>query len=106
MIYDVRTYDLKPGKVPEYMAVVREVGLPIRRDHGGRLVGWYYSVMGEINQVIHIWAYEDFGQMEEEGKAFRGDPRWINEYVPRVEPLLVRQRNQIMKAAEFAPQAV
>ncbi len=106
MIYDVRIYDLKPGKVPEYIEVVREVGLQIRKDHGGRLVGWYYTVMGEINQVIHIWAYEDLAHMEEVGKAFRSDPRWINEYVPRVEPLLVRQRNQLMKAADFAPEPV
>ena len=103
MIFDVRTYDFKPGTVPEYMAAVREVGVPVRASHGVKLVGWYYTEIGQLNQVMHIWAYDNYDDMLKKRQAFASDPRWINEYLPRVQKLLVSQRNQIMTASDFSP---
>lgn len=103
MIYDVRIYDLKPGKVNEYMAAVKEVGLPVRVSHGVNLAGWYYTEIGNLNQVIHIWGYQDIEDFETKFDAVRSDPRWINDYIPRVRPLIASQRNQIMHGAEFFP---
>ena len=103
MIYDVRIYEFKPGMVDEYMAAVREIGLPIRQSHGVKLIGWYYSEIGTLNQVIHIWGYEDVEDLEKKMEAVRTDPRWVNDYLPRVQPLLLSQKNQIMSASEFSP---
>ncbi len=105
MIYDVRTYDLKHGKVNEYMDAVREVALPLRNEYGVELAGWFYTIIGPITQVIHIWAYDSLAHMEEVKGRVEADPRWSEEYLPRVQPLLVNARDQIMKAADFAPQA-
>ena len=103
MIYDMRIYELKPGTLPEYMAAVREIGLPVRQSHGVKLAGWYYTDIGTLNQAIHIWAYEDAADLEKKMKAVRTDPRWVNEYVPRVQKLLVSQKNQIMLGPDFFP---
>lgn len=104
MIYDLRIYDLKPGSVPQYMAAVREWALPIRSDYGVKLVGWYYTEVGPLNQVVHIWGFRDWQHMQETKEQFRQDPRWRKEYLPRVEGLIVSQRNQIMRAADFSPE--
>ena len=48
MIYDVRIYDLKHGKVNEYMDAVREVALPLRKEYGVELAGWFYTIIGPI----------------------------------------------------------
>ena len=48
MIYDVRTYDLKMGKVQDYMDAVREVALPLRKENGINLAGWFYTIIGPI----------------------------------------------------------
>ena len=106
MIYDMRTYDFKPGALPQYMAAVRELGLPIRESHGVKLAGWYYTSIGELNQVVHIWAYDDLADYERKSDAFHSDPRWINEYVPKAQPLLVAQRDQIMNAPDFWPRRI
>jgi hypothetical protein len=103
LIYDVRIYDFKPGTVDQYMAAVREIGLPIRESHGIRLAGWFYGEVGTLNQVIHIWEYADMADFEKKSDAVRKDPRWFGEYVPRVQPLLVAQRNQIMNGPDFFP---
>ena len=101
MIYDMRTYDIAMGKTPEYMAAVREIALPVRESYGVKLAGWYYTDVGALNKVVHIWAYRHYAHFEEAREAFRTDERWVNDYVPRVKGIILRQENQIMLASDF-----
>ena len=104
MIYDMRTYDLKPGSLQAYMSAVREVALPVRQRYGIKLAGWYYADIGTLNRVVHIWAFRDWQHLEEGKRQFRSDPQWINDYVPRVLPLIVQQQSQLCLAADFSPE--
>ena len=97
----MRTYDIAMGKTPEYMAAVQEVALPVRESYGVKLAGWYYTDIGALNRVVHIWAYRDYAHFEEAREAFRTDERWLNDYVPRVKGIVLRQENQIMRASDF-----
>ena len=97
----MRTYDIAMGKTPEYMAAVREIALPVRETYGIKLAGWYYTDIGALNKVVHIWAYRDYAHFEEAREAFRTDERWVNDYVPRVKGMILRQENQIMLASDF-----
>ena len=97
----MRMYDFNPGDVPKYMEAVREVALKIREDHGVKLAGWYYTDIGHLNRVVHIWAYNDYAHFEKAREAVRSDPRWEGEYVPRVRGLVVKQQDMIMKGADF-----
>ena len=97
----MRTYDIAMGKTPEYMAAVRDVALPVRESYGVKLAGWYYTDIGALNKVVHIWAYRDYAHFEEAREAFRTDERWLNDYVPRVKGIVLRQENQIMRASDF-----
>ncbi len=101
MIYDMRTYDLNPGALQAYMDAVREVALPLREDYGIKLAGWYYTDIGKLNRVVHIWAYRDYTHFDQARQAVRSDPRWVNEYLPRVKGLVARQQDQIMLASGF-----
>ena len=103
MIYDFRMYTLKPGATPEYMAAVEELALPIRRKHGVKLAGWYYSEIGELNQVVHIWAFNDEAHLIEAKAKVAQDPDWVEKYMPRVRPLIESQKTYLMKSPEFAP---
>ena len=104
-VYDMRIYQVKTAGLRQYMAAVREVGLPVRQSHGVRLAGWYYGEIGTLSQVIHIWAYEGMEDMDRKVQEVNSDPRWFKDYVPRVQPLLktqvTAQRTQIMKGADF-----
>ena len=97
----MRTYDIAMGKTPEYMAAVREIALPVRESYGVKLAGWYYTDVGALNRVVHIWAYRDYAHFEEAREAFRTDERWVNDYVPRVKGIVLRQENQLMLASDF-----
>jgi len=104
MIYDVRTYVIKPGKLQEYMKAVREVSLPLRRRNGVKLAGWYYTDTGPTNQVIHIWAYESLAEMEKAKAVIESDLIWTDKYIPLVQPLVESISSQIMSAADFSPE--
>ncbi|MCY4377644.1 MAG: NIPSNAP family protein [Spirochaetaceae bacterium] len=96
MIHDMRIYDVQPGAVPTYMAAVGDLALKIRKDHGVKLAGWYYTDIGPLNRIVHIWAYQDYAHFQEAREKVRTDPRWINEYLPRVKSLVVRQQDMMM----------
>jgi NIPSNAP len=104
MVYDFRMYTLKPGGIPEYMAAVKEIALPIRQKYGVKLAGWYYSEVGELNQVVHIWGFRDYEHMAEAKAKVAADPDWAGKYVPRVRPLIVAQKTYVMLSPDFAPQ--
>ena len=100
----MRSYDIVRGGLEAYMAAVREVGLPVRLRYGVKLAGWYHTEIGTLNRVVHIWAFRDWQHLSEGKRQLRQDPDWVQRYLPRVAPLIVRQSNQIMLAADFSPQ--
>ncbi len=103
MVYDFRMYTFKPGAVPQYMAAVEEVGVPTRKRHGVKLAGWFYSDVGDLNQVVHIWAFDNPKHLIEAKAAVAADPDWQGKYVPRVGGLLTAQKVSLMKSTDFAP---
>ena len=104
MIYDYRVYTFKPGAIPEYMAAVEELSIPIRAKYGIKLAGWYYSDIGQLNRVVHIWGYKDHAHLEEAKAQVAQDPDWTGKYLPRVRGLIEAQETFLMLSPNFAPQ--
>jgi len=102
MIVDHRTYTLKPGAVPEYVRLFEEFGLPVQMKHLGNLLGYYTSVIGPVNQVVHLWGYEDLADMERRRAARDADPAWA-EYRKKTREFVMYQENKILKPASFSP---
>jgi hypothetical protein len=103
-VYDFRMYTLKPGSTPDYMAAVRELALPIRQKYGVKLAGWYYSDIGDLNQVVHIWWFRDHAHMAEAKAKVAADPDWTQKYLPRVREFIVAQKTYLMLSPDFAPE--
>ena len=103
MIYDFRMYTLKPGGTPEYMKAVEEVALPIRQKYGVKLAGWYYSDVGELNTVVHIWGYRDYAHFDEAKAQVASDPDWRGKYLPMVPGLIMVQKTWLMLQTDFPP---
>ena len=60
MIYEVRTYTLKPGGVPQFEANFAEA-LPHREKYS-KLAAFWHTELGPLNQVIHVWPYADLDE--------------------------------------------
>ena len=55
MIYEVRTYDLKPGAIPQAEEAFAE-GLPHREKYSP-IAAFWHTDSGPLNQIIHVWGY-------------------------------------------------
>ena len=67
MIYEVRTYVLKPGSVPEFEENFAKA-LPHREKYS-KLGALWHTEFGVLNQVIHVWPYDSV----EERQRIRGE---------------------------------
>ena len=101
MFVEIRTYRLRNGTVPAYLAAVAE-GIAIQRRHLGALVGYYSSEIGPINQIVHIWAFASLDDREARRARLNADPEWIA-FLPRIRDLIEEAESEIMKPAAFSP---
>jgi len=102
MIVEQRTYTLYPGKTNEYLRIYQEEGLAVQTRVLGRLVGYYSSEIGVVNQLVHMWAYDDFNDRQKRRAALHAEPQW-QAYLPKVLPLIMRQETQILIPTAFSP---
>lgn len=102
MYYEMRTYTIKVGKTPEYLKHFEKVGLPIISKYA-KLIGWWYTDIGELNQLIHIWEYESLDDRKKKREALYQDEDWLNHFVPTAFPMLEKQESKMMYAANFSP---
>ncbi len=102
MIVEERTYTLEVGKVPEYLRLYEEEGLAIQTRILPRMVGYFSTELGTLNQVVHLWAYEDFEERTRKRAELVADEDW-QAYVAKVRPLILHQENRILIPAPFSP---
>ena len=100
MLVEERIYTLHPGKIPEYLKLYAEEGMPIQTRILPAMVGYYTSDIGTLNLVVHMWAYEDLKQRAECRARMMADPGW-QAYVKKVTPLFVHQESRILVPAPF-----
>ena len=102
MYHEIRTYRLKNGAIPQYLKVVGEEGIAIQKKHLGTLVGYYFSEIGPINEIVHIWAFSSLDDRERRRAALLADPDWLA-FLPKIRDLIEVAENKIMKPAAFSP---
>lgn len=100
MIYELRTYTLKQGSVPEVAKNSGAVGRDIRKDDYGKLEGYWVTEIGPLNQVMHLWSYKDLNERARLRGELAKNPRWNSEYVPLIRPNLVRQDIRLLNAVK------
>lgn len=102
MIVEERIYRLKTGTLPTYLRLVEEQGIAIQQRHLGHLIGYFHSEIGTLNQIVHLWAYEDFADRCRRRDALAADPAW-QAFVPQIQALMESMENKILKPAAFSP---
>lgn len=103
MIHELRTYTVKSGRAGEYAEQSGALGRPIRGDRYGRLVGYWTSDIGPLNQVVHLWEYADLAARAAARAGLARNERWVTEYLPVSAPLLETQENMILVPADWYP---
>lgn len=100
MILEERRYTLIPGGVPQYIAHYQALGRESQERHLGQMVGCFQSEVGELNQLVFLWRYENLADREARRTALLADAQFA-EFRQRVRGLLVQQKNCILNAVVF-----
>jgi hypothetical protein len=104
MIVDLRIYTVKPGRVAEFVAIYKQHGWAIQSRILGNCVGWYTTIEGELNTVVHMWGYASQADREARRAKMAADPEW-QVYLKKVGELglLEKMQNRIVVPTDFSP---
>ena len=90
MIYEFRTYDLTPGSVPEVMK--RFGDAYEKRKELSELAAFFYTEIGPLNQILHIWPYSDTKEREK----VRAEAVNSGVWPPKISDYILNQHVEIM----------
>ena len=98
MIHELRMYKCRPGGVAKAIEASGTVGRRIREgDKYGKLEGHWSSEFGLLNQYVHLWAYDDLGEMARLRGELAKKEAWRNEFVPMMHPHILTQTVRVMR---------
>ncbi|XP_065904426.1 protein NipSnap homolog 1-like [Dysidea avara] len=93
-IFELRSYTLRPGTLIEW-GQAWEAGLRYRGSDEA-VAGWF-SQIGQIHQVHHMWAYKDLKDRKETRQLAWEQPGW-DECVRQTVPLIRHMESRILVA--------
>jgi len=96
MIYEIRTYRLKPRTVPDFMKAFGEA-YENGRKQLSPLAAFFYSEVGPLNEVIHIWPYADIGERD----AVRAEAVETGVWPPHVHEMIHAMNSEIYRPFPF-----
>ena len=106
MIYELRTYEAAPGKMPELNARFRDHTLRIFANHGMDVVGfWTYAHGGWSDQLVYLMKFDDMEERNRKWAAFGADEEWqrIRAESQREGSLTSRIRSDILAPTDYSP---
>lgn len=101
MIYEFRTYDIKPRMLGEYQGIV-DKALAGGRANYSPLFGYWYTEFGPLNQALHVWPYKDLAERTE----VRAKVGSLGYWPPPSGPTLAAQSSEIYMPAPFNDEKV
>lgn len=102
MILEERTYAIHPAHVREYVDLYVAEGMKIQVGHLGRLVGWFTTEIGTVNEVVHMWAYDSLADREARRAALEADPAWWA-FRAKTSGFVQTMKSRILKPTAFSP---
>ena len=98
MIYELRTYTVKPGTTGDMVKAASTVSKEIRGDNFGKLEGYWFTEIGPLNQVLHMWSFADLNERARLRAELGKNARWTGEYIPLIRPILLKQEVRLRNA--------
>src|SRR5437660_784205 len=91
----------QPAKGTEYKQLIEQKGLPLFREAGGRMVGWWNTLIGNLYEHVTIWEYDDMAAFQKAAEYLGKNDRFAK-FVALRDPLLAGEESRFLKLAAFA----
>jgi len=89
---------VKPDRGTEYGKLIQEKGLPLFREAGGRMVGWWTTLIGDLYEQVTIWEFDGMPGFEK-AVGFLGKDARFKKFAELRDPLLSGEVSRFLKLA-------
>ena len=105
MIYELRTYEANPGKLPALHARFRDHTTRIFERHGMECLGfWTYGHGGWSNQLLYLMRFDDMADRDAKWRTFAADEEWTRVRADSEAdgPLVSRIRSDLLNPTDYS----
>ena len=102
MIVEERDYCLHPGKLKTYLDLYAAEGMAVQKQILGNMLGYFFTDIGELQHVVHLWGYENYAERERRRAELGRNPVWLA-YTEKMLPLLHTMTSRILIPTGFSP---
>ncbi len=95
MIFERRAYTAKSGRLSNFYAANVERGFDLVDPMMKRLVGYFTTRTGPVDQVVHFYRYDDLGDWNTRLRGMYGVPE-LKPYFTEARSLLCRQESAFL----------
>lgn len=106
MLYDHRTYTCRAGTIRKALELYAAHGFAAQSRHLGQPVLYAMTEVGDVNQYVHVWAYQDVTDRARRRAAMQADPEWQAYLKLSAEAgYLEKQENKLLLTVPFLANA-
>ena len=105
MLYELRTYEAMPGKLPALNTHLN-VAADLFKKHGLDVLGFWTEEFGTSLQVSYMWMYETFEERHKKLEAFLADSAWqqqVAEEAEREGTIVAQIHNTMLQLTPYSP---
>ena len=104
-VYEMRTYTVQVGKMPEAIRLYSQFGYPALHKGGfdKKLVGYFIADTGTLHQLVHLWKFDDDADRRAHWAALFADKDFIDGFAAQFRPLVQTQEVKLLTAAPWGP---
>ena len=104
-LYELRTYTLRVGTMAEAVKLYQEIGFPAlqKGSHDKKLIGYFQADTGTINQIVHLWKFDDDADRRAHWAAVYANKDFVEAFASKFRPLLMTQEVKLLQAAPWGP---
>mgnify|MGYP001047132341 CR=1 FL=1 len=95
MIYLHVTVKVQRGKMKEWSEMYRKYLLPAMEKHGQRLVGAWRTSVGPYDEVIDLYAFENYTEFQRIRENLFSDPV-VQEWAPKIWDITGPEESKIL----------
>lgn len=105
MIYEYRSYEVLPGRMPAMHARFSDHTLGLFERHSIKVIGFWEAVVGTSNVLHYLVAFDDLAHRERAWAAFQADPDWHKVAAESVQDgqIVAKVNNEIWRPTRYSP---
>ena len=101
MIVEMRTYRIKTGELNNFISIYDKEIRELHTKTLGNQLGFFYTEIGNLNEVIHLYGYDSFEDRNTRRKTLSKMPEFQS-YLLKVKDLIIDMNNKLITPTEFS----